>query len=184
MKYESCDFSQAVNILAKNANMEVPEFNGDKDIVEKKNKRDRVLKLLDELYKHYQQNLYLKEAKPAQEYVKKRAFTRHELEDFKIGYSLDWTEAIDYLTKKGFTYNEMVDAGVAQFKNNHYYDVMAQRLIFPIFNSFNECIGFSARILVPTEYAKYKNTAETIVFQRDEWFLASTLSKHLNRERD
>lgn len=181
MKYESCDFSQAVNILAKNANMEVPEFNGDKDIVEKKNKRDRVLKLLDELYKHYQQNLYLKEAKPAQEYVKKRAFTRHELEDFKIGYSLDWTEAIDYLTKKGFTYNEMVDAGVAQFKNNHYYDVMAQRLIFPIFNSFNECIGFSARILVPTEYAKYKNTAETIVFQKGRVVFGINLVKALKQ---
>ena len=59
MKYESCDFSQAVNVLAKNANMQVPEFSGEGDIVEKKHKRDRLLKLLEELYKHYQQNLYL-----------------------------------------------------------------------------------------------------------------------------
>lgn len=182
MKYESCDFSQAVNILAKNANMQVPEFSGEGDIVEKKHKRDRLLKLLEELYKHYQQNLYLKEAKLAQEYVKKRAFTKRELEDFKIGYSLDWTEAIDYLVKNGFTYNEMLDAGVAQFKNNHYYDVMAQRLIFPIFNSFNECIGFSARILVPTDYAKYKNTAETLLFQKGRVVFGINLVKALKQK--
>ena len=29
----------------------------------------------------------------------------------------------------------------------NYYDVFAYRLMFPIFNIYNECIGFSGRIL-------------------------------------
>lgn len=182
MKYESCDFSEAVKILAKNANMEIPEFTGEKEIIDKKNKKDRVLSLLDKLYKHYQSNLYLEEAKNAQQYIKKRNFSRHELDDFKIGYSLNWNDAIDFLSKEGFSFEEMLEAGVAQIKNNHYYDVMAQRLIFPIFNSFNECIGFSARILVPTEYAKYKNTAETIVFQKGKVVFGINLVKALKQK--
>lgn len=182
MKYESCDFSEAVKILAKNANMEIPEFTGEKEIIDKKNKKDRVLSLLDKLYKHYQSNLYLEEAKDAQQYIKKRNFSRHELDDFKIGYSLNWNDAIDFLSKEGFSFEEMLEAGVAQIKNNHYYDVMAQRLIFPIFNSFNECIGFSARILVPTEYAKYKNTAETIVFQKGKVVFGINLVKALKQK--
>ena len=36
MKYESCDFSEAVKILAKNAGMEVPALTGEKDILQKK----------------------------------------------------------------------------------------------------------------------------------------------------
>ena len=149
-KYESCDFPQAVEILAKQANMEIPEFRGEKEVVEKKQKRERILALLDFAYKHYMKNLYLPQAKPAQDYIKQRGFTRRELEDFKMGYSLNWNELIEALRRQGFTYSEMMDAGVAQTKNNHYYDVMAERLVFPIFNSFGECVGFSARVLGKT----------------------------------
>lgn len=193
-KYESCDFSEAVAILAKNAGMEVPEFKGDEQAVEKKQLKERVLKLLDLTYKHYQENLYLSQAKPAQEYIKKRGFTRKELEDFKLGYSLDWTELVDYLRRQGFTYKEMLEAGVIQQKEDtksqdegdkkyRYYDVMAERLIFPIFNSFNECVGFSARILVPSDFAKYKNTAETIVFQKGKVVFGINLVKALKQQQ-
>ena len=40
-KYESCDFQEAVAILAQNAGMEVPEFHGDKDSVEKKQLKEK-----------------------------------------------------------------------------------------------------------------------------------------------
>ena len=181
MKYESCDFAEAVKILAKNAGMEVPEFTGEKEIIEKKKAKERMLKLLDATYKHYQENLYLPIAKPAQDYIKTRQFTKKELDDFKLGYSINWTELIDYLKKQGFTYQEMVDAGVAQCKNDHYYDVMAERLVFPIFNSFNECIGFSARVLGQSDFAKYKNTAETLVFQKGRVVFAINLVKALKQ---
>lgn len=182
MKYESCDFADAVKILAKNAGMEVPEFTGDKEIIERKKEKERVLKLLDLTYKHYQQNLLLPEAKPAQEYIKTRQFTKNEIDDFKIGYSLNWTELIDYLLSQGFTHKEMLSAGVAQCKNDKYYDVMAERLVFPIFDSMNECIGFSARVLGQSDFAKYKNTAETIVFQKGRVVFAINLVKALKQQ--
>ncbi len=181
-KYESCDFTQAVEILAKQANMEIPEFHGERDAVEKKQKRERLLSLLNYTYKHYMKNLYLPQAKPAQDYVKQRGFTRHELEDFKMGYSLNWDELINALRRQGYTYSEMIDAGVAQVKNNHYYDVMAERLVFPIFNSFGECVGFSARVLEKTDYAKYKNTAETLLFQKGKVVFGINLVKALKQK--
>ena len=183
MKYESCDFNQAVEILAKNANMEIPKFSGDDKVFEKKEKRDRLIKLLDLTYRHYQSNLYLPQAKLAQEYIKKRKLTKRELEDFKLGYSLGWTELITYLKSKGFTEKEMLEAGVAQIKNNKCYDVMAERLIFPIFNAFNECVGFSARILGQADYAKYKNTAETLLFQKGKIVYAINLVKDLKKSQ-
>ncbi len=180
-KYESCDFYEAVKILAKNAGMEVPEFNGDQGVIEKKKSRERVLKMLDDTYKHYMANLYENDAKPAQDYVKKRGFTRHELEDFKIGYAKDWTDLVKYLKGLGYTYKEMQDGGSIGCKNNHTYDVLAGRLVFPIFNAFNECIGFSARSLVPTNIAKYINTAETQIFKKGRVVFAINLVKKLKQ---
>lgn len=189
-KYESCDFSEAVAILAKNCGMEVPQFNADPQTNEKKQTKERVLKLLDVAYKHYKENLYLPQAKPAQEYIKSRGFTRHELEDFQLGYSLGWTEMIEYLRRQGFTYKEMIDAGVAKMgktsseegeeeRKERYYDIMAGRLMFPIFNAMNECVGFSARALEKTDFAKYLNTAETVVFQKGRVVFGINLVKPL-----
>lgn len=165
-KMENVDFLDAVEILAQRAGMEVPEFQKDDKRKQSQKTKERLLSALDFAYKHYQENLYNKDAKVAQEYIKKRKFTRKELEDFKIGYSKNWTDIVEYLRAKGFSENELLESGICGKKNNYVFDVLGERLIFPIFNSFNECIGFSARALEKTDFAKYKNTAETMVFQK------------------
>lgn len=183
-KMENIDFMDAIKILADRVGMEIPEFqNSDKRKQDQKLK-ERVLLALDYAYKHYQENLYGKDAKVAQDYIKMRKLTRRELEDFKIGYSKGWNEIVDYLKSKGFTENELLAAGICAKKNNRVYDVIANRLVFPIFNSFNECIGFSARALEQTDFAKYLNTAETIVFQKGRvvfgvQFLKALKQQHL-----
>lgn len=182
MKYESCDFYEAVKILAKNAGMEVPEFAGDKDIIVKKKNQERLLKLLSEASKHYQENLLKPEAKPAQDYIKTRLFNRKTLEDFKLGYSIDRHEIINHLKLKGFTLKEMIDAGVIGEKNGYHYDIYAQRLIFPICNSFGDCIGFSARVLGKSDFAKYINTAETQLFKKGRVVYGIDLVKKLKQQ--
>ena len=178
-KMESCEFIDAVKLLAENAKMEMPTLEQNNEIALKKKKRDRLLLALDLAFKHYKDNLYLKSAKVAQDYVKLRGFTRHELEDFQIGYSSSWTDMPTYLKSKGISEQEMIEAGICQSKNGHVYDVLANRLVFPIFNSFNECIGFSARALQKTELAKYKNTAETPVFFKGKVVFGINLIKKL-----
>lgn len=186
-KMESCDFMEAVKRLAESCHMEVPELSGvDQDVIKKKKEKDRILKVLDCAYKHYESNLYLPTAKKAQEYIKMRGFTKRELDDFKIGYSNSWTDIIIYLKGQGFSYEEMLLAGLIAKKDgtNNYYDVMGGRLIFPIFNSFNECIGFSARVLEKTDYAKYKNSAETPVFQKNRVVFGIHLLKKLKQANE
>ena len=182
MKYESCDFYEAVKILAKNAGMQVPEFSGEKEVIEQKKNKERLIKLLDIARLHYQQNLLLPQAKPAQEYIKMRQFNRKTLEDFKLGYSLNFKEIIDYLKSQGFSLQEMKQAGIVQEKNGYFYDVFAGRLMFPIFNSFGECVGFSARVLGQTDFAKYINTAETLLFKKGRVVYGIDLVKKLKQQ--
>ncbi|MDE6583503.1 MAG: DNA primase, partial [Clostridia bacterium] len=96
-KMESVEFMEAVKILADRAGMEVPELAHDDKRKQNQQLKERVLSALDYAYKHYMENLYNKDAKVAQDYIKTRKFTRRELEDFKIGYSKDWTDIVDYL---------------------------------------------------------------------------------------
>ena len=183
-KMESCDFIDAVKILAEQNHMDIPEIShSNEDVMKKKEEKDRVLKVLEEAYKHYVSNLYLPSAKKAQEYIKSRGFTKRELDDFQIGYSNSWTEIITYLKSKGFSYEDMLKAGiVSKNEDGKYFDAIGNRLVFPIFNSFNECIGFSARVLEKTDFAKYKNTAETIVFQKNKVVFGINLLKKLKQE--
>lgn len=183
-KIESCDFHDAVIRLAEMAKMPLPEISTDENLIKRKKDKDTILKILDLAKKHYHENIYLPQAKPAQEYIKKRGFTRHELEDFEIGYSLNWYELINYLTKQGFSNEQLLASGVAQSKDQgKLYDAMGERLVFPILNSFGECIGFTARALEKTDFAKYKNTAETPVFQKSRVVFGINLLKKLKQEK-
>ena len=51
-KMESCEFMDAVKLLAQEAHMEMPEFKTDDDTHKRAEKRERLLKLLEEAWKH------------------------------------------------------------------------------------------------------------------------------------
>lgn len=167
-KIESCDFIQAVEILCKNAGMDMPQLVGGENIEQKKREKEQILKCLAEAEQHYILNLYQKDAVPPQNYVKLRGFTKKELDNFGIGYSKDYNDIVTYLKSKGFSYEIMQKAGLVE-KNSYgrYFDLFAGRLMFPIKNIHNECVGFSGRILDKNSVvAKYKNSPNTIVFDK------------------
>lgn len=53
--------------------------------------------------------------------------------------------------------------------------------MFPIFNAFGDCVGFSARALEKVDFAKYLNTAETLVFQKSKVVFGINLLKNLKQ---
>lgn len=169
-KIENCDFYDACVILAKNANMEVPEFTNDENVVMNKKKKERALKVLNDTARYYFKNLNLPQAKPALAYIEKRKLDIQTVKAFGIGYSLGWDELVTYLKGLGYSIQEMIDAGVIEKRanSNGYYDPQCKRLVFPIINSFGDVVGFSARLLENADFAKYKNTAQTIVFDKSK----------------
>lgn len=169
-KIENCDFYDACVILAKNANMEIPEFTNDENVVMNKKKKERALKVLNDTARYYFKNLNLPQAKPALAYIEKRKLDIQTVKTFGIGYSLGWDELITYLKGLGYSIQEMIDAGVIEKRANSsgYYDPQCKRLVFPIINSFGDVVGFSARLLENADFAKYKNTAQTIVFDKSK----------------
>lgn len=167
-KIENIDFYDACKILAEKAGMELPEYTQDENIALKKKKVDKCYKLLKDAAKYYFGNLNDSKAQVARDYLAKRKISVPTIKAFAIGYSLGWDNVVSHLKSLGYTLEEMVEAGVVEEKNGKYYDCYANRLIFPIINTYNNVIGFSARVLEKSDYGKYKNTSQTIVFDKSK----------------
>lgn len=163
-KIEALDFMGAVKLLADKAGMEVPKFQGDDSLNKLNEQKKRLYNACNLAMQHYQQNL--PNSNIAQQYLKKRQLDENMVKLFGIGYSAGWTQLIEFLKKNKVSEYDMQAAGLVDKKTGGYYDVMAERLMFPIINSYGDCIGFTARALDDAKFAKYRNTAQTLIFDK------------------
>lgn len=182
--YESVDFLDAVQILADSVKMELPAFSNNDEIFKLKQQKQILKDILTKTNERYIKNLSAPNAKVAIDYLKQRKISAESIKKFAIGYSSSWADIPEFLKQKGYTYENMKEAGVVELRPNNQgaYDVMGERLVFPIFNTSEEVIGFSARILEKSDYAKYKNTAQTLVFNKSKAIFAINHIKKLKQQ--
>lgn len=179
-KIESIDFWDAVKMLAKEVNFTIPE-SGYKSRENKLDpqKRDRLLSLMMKAGRHYYENLFKPEAAEARNYIKSREINDGLARKFALGYSINGREIIDYLTKEGFTIEEMKTAGIVEVSSSGPYDVFNQRLIIPIINHIGEVVAFGGRLLNPSTHVavKYRNSSNTPIFDKSRTLFALNLVK-------
>ena len=184
---ESTDFIGAVRILAARAKMEVPEGNFDSErSLQQKKKRDALAKIMLESARFYLSNLYSgdERAEAHLQYIARRGLSPTTIKKFGLGASLDFYGLPDFLAGKGFTRQDLLDSGVLQeSKSGRLIDAQGGRLIFPIINAFDEVVAFGGRILEKKDFAKYKNTKETILFNKSKILYNINLLKKLKRQQ-
>ena len=79
---------------------------------------------------------------------------------------------------------ELLSSGaVGESKNGKLLDFQAGRLIFPIINAFDEVVGFGGRLLEKSDFAKYKNTSATLLFDKSKTLYNINLLKKLKRKQ-
>lgn len=184
---ESTDFMGAVRILAARAKMEVPESNFDTEkSLQLKKKRDNLAAILLDSAKFYLRNLYGGDSRADAhlQYISRRQLSPTTVKKFGLGASLDFYSLPDYLAGKGYTREDLLDSGVlGESKTGKLVDAQAGRLIFPIINAMDEVVGFGGRSLEKTDFAKYKNTKETLLFNKSKTLYNVNLLRKLKREQ-
>ncbi len=184
MEIESLDFNDAVKYLAERAKIPLPEVKyDDEKIKEQKRQKERLLSLLTDTARFYASNLKKEGASKHIEYILKRKIPTDCVAKFGIGASLNFNDLPRFLLSKGYTYEEMSLSGVADSKDGRYYDALGGRLIIPIINHFNQVVAFGGRLLEKADFAKYKNTRETIIFSKSNNLYNLNNLKRLKNEK-
>ena len=168
-KMEGIDYMDAVKMLARDVNMELPKFEfEDEEILKAKKQRDKLIEICTETAKFYYKKLNESVGYKARQYLEKRKVERETIVKMGLGYSPDYNSLPTYLKSKGYSIEDMVLAGVVSQNTDtkKVYDAMAKRLVFPIFNSNSKVCGFSGRAMEDGAYAKYKNTTGTPIFNK------------------
>lgn len=187
---ESTDFMTAVRILADRAKIEVPNVSeyDDAQAREYKRKKDAALKILLETARFYLSNLYSGDPRADKhlQYIQQRKISPSVARKFGLGASLGFRELPEYLCSLGFSREDMLESGVVSVdtkRGDRLVDSLGGRLIFPIINALDEVVAFGGRVMEKTDFAKYKNTRETIVFNKRKNLYNINLLKKLKREQ-
>lgn len=168
MEYDKVGFNEAVEILAKRAGLEVPELVFDPEAKARKELIEKIYDINRETARFYYGNIFKEEGQPAREYFAKRGLDSKIVNVFGMGYSTDFHSLPEALLKKGYDKKTLLEAGVvSQGKSGELIDFFGGRIIIPIIGGNGKVLGFTGRVLVPKpDFAKYKNTSTTLVFNK------------------
>lgn len=179
---ENVDFVDAVKMLAERANLPLPKttFDGER-AAEVKRKRDTLLKIMNDCAHFYLDNLNSGKAEAHINYILSREIPAGVVRSFGLGASLNYSDLPKFLLAKGYSKQDIIDSGAVNEVEGRLSDAQGGRLIFPIINQFDEVVAFGGRALKKTDFAKYKNTKETLIFNKSKMLYNINRLKKLRR---
>ena len=181
-KYESCDFVEALQILATRAGLKMPEMKADakdRELAQKKNQKDILMNIVTDTARIYFKTLRAPQGKHALDYLQKRGISKEVSNKFGLGLSEDMF-TLPNLLKQKYSEQDCIKAGVLSVsQKGHVFDALAQRLIIPIFNIQGQVIAFGGRALTKEResFGKYKNTIETPIFSKSNVLFGANVVK-------
>lgn len=174
-KIENLDYIDAVKLLAQRAGMQMPDDKSYDDTLAKR--RRRMLELNRETAKFFHSYMMSAEGKIGLDYFLNRGLSLNTIKHFGLGFAPNsWDKLMNHLKEKGFTYSEMVEAGVIKKGNKGYYDNFRNRVMTPIIDVRGNVIAFGGRVLDDSK-PKYINTSDTLVYKKTNELFALNYAK-------
>lgn len=174
MQHDNLEFIPAVELLASEAGMAVPQ-DAPRDIARERKQKD-LYDLMEETAQWFQQRLA--ENRDILTYVKDRGVDDAALIQFRIGFAPDDREGLKkFLKDKGYAENQMVEAGVLKKsdKDGKTYSFFRGRVMIPVLDMRGRVVAFGGRILPEHMRGpdrgdftppKYINSPETSIFHK------------------
>lgn len=175
MKFHNLGFPEAVEVLARDAGMEVPRQESPADA--RRGAEQRALfELLERASKFYQRQLrrHPKRGR-AVDWCKSRGLSGETAREFQLGYAPPgWENLLQELGADEAAQGKLLKAGLiiardadkrSESDKSPCYDRFRDRVLFPIRDSRGRTVGFGGRVL-DDGTPKYLNSPETPVFQK------------------
>ncbi len=164
---ENVSFMEAVEILAGEAGMPMPER--DPRAVEKADARKDLADVMELAVKWFRLQLRTGAASAAREYLDRRGLNQEVCDRWEIGFAPDsWQGLWDALKGKDIPDDLIIGAGLAKpsTKGGKPYDTFRGRIMYPIRDARGRAIAFGGRAMDPEDKAKYLNSPETELFDK------------------
>ena len=180
MEMEGCTFREALEKLARQAGVELKRYSSDDR--KQAERKQRIRDCLELATKYFQ--FCLTKNKAVMQYVfYKRNLNKKTVETFRIGYAPKSGRAlVDFLKKRGFTAQEMEEAGLV---NRFGGDLFKVRMTVPLMDISGNVIGFTGRIIEQDDNSpKYLNTPETILYNKGRHIFGLSQARDAIRRSD
>jgi len=167
MRYNNISFHDALQELAKKANIRIE----DRALGSQKPSRKKSLYRVNNLVSLFYHNLLIRgaEGKAARNYIKTRGLSEEIIKEFHLGYAPDsWDGLVNFLNKKKIPPKVADEIGVIIKRKDKegFYDRFRNRIIFPIRDVDCNVVGFGGRVLDNEIEPGYLNSPESEIYQK------------------
>lgn len=178
---EHLTYREAVEYLARQIHMPIPETQEDPDYERRRSQRERLLDANKAAARWYHAQLWLPENQRILDYLHKRGLDDGTIRKFGLGAAPEeWDALTRALEQQGYTQEELRLAGLTVVKQETRFDMFRSRAIFPIIDAQGQILGFGGRAMGDAQ-PKYLNTSDTPVFNKRKGVYAANL---LRKQRD
>ena len=185
MKHDGISFPDAAKMLAARYGIDIPTGTLSPEQKRRISQRESLFAVNKQAMEFFRkQFLDDVSGKRALEYIKKRGITKTVTDNFNLGYApKGWDNLLRFFKKKNIPLDLVKKAGliVSKKETDGFYDRFRDRLIFPIFDSNLQGIGFGGRVM-DDSLPKYLNSPETPVYNKSRSLYGLHLAKKKCRE--
>jgi DNA primase len=162
MNYDRLNFVETIKLLADQLGMPLPLENKYPDLTKQ---HPDLYEVMAKACLFYQNEL--SQNTKAKDYLLHRGVAEKIKQTYLLGYAPDsWDGLLKFFKHKAFDIAPLEKCGlIKNNKNQHFYDVFRDRIIFPIRDKKGRVVGFGGRIIHEGE-PKYLNSPETVIFHK------------------
>lgn len=168
MKQEGLPFIETVKKLARRAGIEIPDHDMSPEMKKRINEKGQLYAINKDALAFFQKSLKGSLGQQAVQYLEARGIKKKVIDFFQIGFApRGWDNLVQFFSKKKIQLDTVEKAGLvaARASGKGFYDRFRERIIFPIFNTHNQVVGFGGRVM-DDSLPKYLNTPETPIFNK------------------
>ncbi len=178
MKMENLTFQDSVEELARKVGLPLPKATLDPEAARRSAQAASIRKALEFARERYRQMLFSAQGIQALKYLEGRGLSRNIINMFQLGYApAGWDFITQGAIKAGIDARYLELSGLAiRSRRGTFYDRFRNRIMFPIWDTRGELIGFAGRAL-GDETPKYLNSPDTPIFQKGKELYALHLAK-------
>jgi DNA primase len=177
---EHLDFTDAVEVLARKAGIELRREEGGSAPDRQSGQRRRLLDANIAAAEFFVAQLHRPEGQIGRTSLAERGFDEAAWAHFGVGFAPNgWDVTLKFLRSKGFSDAELLAGGLVSQGQRGPIDRFRGRLVWPIRDRKGDVIGFGARRLRDDDDGpKYLNTPETPLYRKSQVLYGLDLARH------